>query len=131
MAVSKAQQKAVTKYVKFKYDRFGLTMPKGNLDAIKAHAEARSESVNSFIGRAIAEAMARDGAGGPQEATEQFAGAMLSPDTLEAAQRAAEATGEAVGEFLARAVETQTQRDKSSLTLGINPATGDKMKGEA
>ena len=130
MAVSKAQQKAVTKYVKFKYDRFGLTMPKGNLDAIKAHAEARSESVNSFIGRAIAEAMARDGAGGPQEVTEQFAG-NVSPDTLEAAQRAAEATGEAVGEFLARAVETQTQRDKSSLTLGINPATGDKMKGEA
>lgn len=41
VAVSKAQQKAVTKYVKNKYDRFGLTMPKGDLDAIKAHAEAR------------------------------------------------------------------------------------------
>lgn len=60
MAVSKAQQKAVTKYVKSKYDRFGLTMPKGNLDTIKAHAETRSESVNGFINRAIQEAMERD-----------------------------------------------------------------------
>ena len=60
MAVSKAQQKAVTKYVKNKYDRFGLTMPKGDLDAIKAHAAARDESVNGFINRAIDETMERD-----------------------------------------------------------------------
>ena len=62
MAVSKAQQKAVTKYVKNKYDRFGLTMPKGKLDTIKAHAEARGESVNGFINRAIEETMQRDNA---------------------------------------------------------------------
>ena len=62
MAVSKAQQKAVTKYVKNKYDRFGLTMPKGKLDTIKAHAEARGESVNGFVNRAIDETMERDNA---------------------------------------------------------------------
>lgn len=62
MAVSKAQQKAVTKYVKNKYDRFGLTMPKGKLDTIKAHAEARGQSVNGFINRAIDETMERDNA---------------------------------------------------------------------
>ena len=72
MAVSKAQQKAVTKYVKNRYDRFGLTMPKGRLDIIKAHAEARSESVNAFINRAIAETIERDSAAsGPQEGTEK------------------------------------------------------------
>ena len=60
MAVSKAQQKAVTKYVKAKYDRFGLTMAKGRLDEIKAHAEAQGESVNGFINRAISETMERD-----------------------------------------------------------------------
>ena len=60
MPASKAQQRAVTKYVKSKYDRFGLTMPKGNLDTIKAHAEAHSESVNGFINRAIQETMERD-----------------------------------------------------------------------
>lgn len=61
MPASKAQQKAVTKYVKEKYDRFGLTMPKGKLDTIKAHAAARGESVNAFIGRAIDNQMERDG----------------------------------------------------------------------
>ena len=60
MAVSKAQQKAVTRYVKAKYDRFGLTMPKGRLDEIKAHSEALGASVNGFINRAIAETMERD-----------------------------------------------------------------------
>ena len=62
MAVSKAQQKAVTKYVKNKYDRFGLTMQKGILDTIKAHAAGQGESVNAFINRAIVEAMERDSA---------------------------------------------------------------------
>ena len=54
-------------------------------------------------------------------------GISLSPDTLESAQQAAERTGEAVGEFLARAVETQAKRDGNSLKLGINPVTGDKL----
>ena len=70
MSVSKAQQKAVTKYVKSNYDRFGLTMLKGQLDIIKAHAAARGESVNGFIGRAIAEAMNRDNGGGTDSRTD-------------------------------------------------------------
>ena len=61
MAVSKSQQKAVHKYVKANYDRIELTVPKGRKDTIKAHAGARGESVNSFIGRAIDETMERDG----------------------------------------------------------------------
>lgn len=61
MPASKAQQKAVNKYMKENYDRFLLTLrPKGRLDIIKAHAQAQGESVNGFIGRAINEAMERD-----------------------------------------------------------------------
>ncbi len=60
MAVSKAQQKAVNKYVKEKYDRILLTIPKGQKDKIKTHANSMEESVNGFIGRAIAETMERD-----------------------------------------------------------------------
>ena len=45
-----------------KLDRINLTVPKGRKDIIKAHAEARSESVNAFINRAISEAMERDNA---------------------------------------------------------------------
>lgn len=60
MPVSKAQQKAVHKYVKANYDRMELTVPKGNKDVIKAHAQAQGESVNAFICRAIEETMQRD-----------------------------------------------------------------------
>ena len=60
MAISKAQQKAVNKYVREKYDKLLLTMPKGRKDIIKAHAESQGESVNSFINRAIDNQMERD-----------------------------------------------------------------------
>lgn len=60
MPVSKAQQKAVNKYVKDNYDRTLVTMPKGQKDVIKAHAESRGESVNGFINRAISETIDRD-----------------------------------------------------------------------
>ncbi len=59
--ISKAQQKAVHKYVKNNYDRVELTVkPKGKKDEIKAHAEQHGESLNSFINRAIDETMKRD-----------------------------------------------------------------------
>ena len=64
MAVSKAQQKAVNKYMAANYDRINLTVDKGRKDIIKAHAESRGESVNGFINRAIDEAMERDKASG-------------------------------------------------------------------
>ncbi len=60
MAISKAQQKAVHKYVKSKYDRIDLTLPKGDKERIKAHATANGESVNSFIQRAINETIEND-----------------------------------------------------------------------
>lgn len=41
-------------------DRVNLTMPKGRKKEVKTHAEARGESVNGFINRAISEAMERD-----------------------------------------------------------------------
>ena len=62
MAVSKAQQKAVNKYVRDNYDRVNVNMPKGQKENVKAHAEARGESVNAFINRAVLETMERDNA---------------------------------------------------------------------
>ena len=53
MPASKAQQKAVNKYMAANYDRINLTVEKGRKAIIKAHAEARGESVNGFINRAI------------------------------------------------------------------------------
>ncbi len=60
MAVSKAQQKAVAKYMKNNYDNYQIRMPKGKKDIIKQHAEQHGESLNGFINRAIDETMERD-----------------------------------------------------------------------
>lgn len=130
MAVSKAQIKATAKYEAKAYDKTLIRLPKGRLDEIRTHIEPAGESLNGFIGRAITETMERDSggmpAGGPQEAAGTGA-VSLPPDTLEAAQQAAERTGEAATEFIARAIDTQAQRDRASLRIGINPATGEKL----
>lgn len=60
MATSKAQQKAVNKYMASNYDRINLTVPKGQKETIKAHAESMGESVNGFINRAIMEVTEMD-----------------------------------------------------------------------
>ena len=60
MATSKAAQRAVNKYTRENYDRVNRTMPQGKKDAVQIHAAQRGESVNSFINRAIDEAMNRD-----------------------------------------------------------------------
>ena len=60
MTVSKAQQRATAKYEAKGYDKTLLGLPKGKLDANKAHAAARDESVNGFTNRAIDETMERD-----------------------------------------------------------------------
>lgn len=122
MPASKAQQKAVNKYMKENYDRFLVTFkPKGRLDIIKAHAEAHSESVTGFINRAIEQTMEQDGGRIPPEIAQRAAGTVqgagvvsLPSETMEVAQRAAEAAGEVIPQFIARAVETQAQRDNAA-----------------
>lgn len=89
MPVPKANQRAVNKYVKNNYDRINVTMPKGQKEVIQAAAVAAGESVNSYINTAILQRMERDTSGGSQEAA-----------------------GEALPQFVARAVETQARQDK-------------------
>lgn len=61
MSTTKAQQKAVNKYVRKNYERVLVTFKqKGKKAEIKSHADAQKESVNSFINRAIDETMERD-----------------------------------------------------------------------
>jgi len=60
MPATKAQQKAVSKYMKENYDEIKVRVEKGRRDKIKAYAEANGESVNGFICRAITETMERD-----------------------------------------------------------------------
>ena len=55
MTVSKAQQRAVTKYIKENYDEFKVRLPKGMKEKIKACAESQDPplSVNAWISEAI------------------------------------------------------------------------------
>ena len=57
---SKAQQRAVNKYMKNNYDRINLVVPKGKKKIIQAHAVQQGESVNAYINRAIDKAMSED-----------------------------------------------------------------------
>lgn len=60
MPASKAQQKAVAKYMKDNYDEIKVRVPKGRKAELQVHAEKREESLNGFIGRAIEEQIKRD-----------------------------------------------------------------------
>lgn len=51
MPATKAQQKAVNKYIKGNYDRLNITVTKGRRAAIEARAKELNESVNSYTNR--------------------------------------------------------------------------------
>lgn len=58
--VSKAQQRAVNKYVKNNYDRINVTFIKGQKELIQAAATAAGETVNGYIKKAVEQRMKRD-----------------------------------------------------------------------
>lgn len=60
MAYSDAMLRAIKKYEAEKIDRISLRVPKGKKEVIQKFAEDHGESVNSFINRAIDEAMAEE-----------------------------------------------------------------------
>ena len=152
--MGKASTRAQNRYIAKAYDRINLTVPKGRKEILQGYTQQRGESVNGFIWRAILETITHDG-NGPlaialsivgedtplspnmiealnslqaRAETAQGAGEVsFPPDVLEAAQRAADAEGESVGDFLRRAVETQAERDKAFRKMDINPATGEKL----
>ena len=78
MPASKAQQKAVSKYMKENYDVYQIRMPKGKKATIQAHAEAQGQSVNAYINTAIDEKIAREAAGTPTRPLEAGVVSLLS-----------------------------------------------------
>lgn len=49
MTTTKAQQKAVNKYIKNNYDSLRIVVPKGRKAAVEAHAKAKGESINGLV----------------------------------------------------------------------------------
>ena len=129
MPASKAQQKAVNKYMKENYDVFQIRMPKGRKAEIQAAAAAVGESLNAYINASIAQRMDGDTSRSPTEASTALSsdGAVSLPsDTLKAAREAEDAKGEALPVFVERAVETQAQRD--SITRKMKKAPDEKSE---
>lgn len=60
MPASKAQQKAVSKYMKENYDVYQIRMKKGQKETIQAAAAAAGESINQYIIAAVEQRMERD-----------------------------------------------------------------------
>ena len=49
MPASKAQQRAVAKYMAANYDEVKIRIPKGRKQAVEAHAASKGESVNGLV----------------------------------------------------------------------------------
>ena len=60
--MSKTSSAVKRKYNEKAYDRFTVSVKKGDKEKIVAFAAARGESLNGFINRVIADAMARESA---------------------------------------------------------------------
>lgn len=60
MPTSKANQRAVAKYMKNNYEEVKVRVKKGEREIIKKYAESLGESTNEFINRLIWETIWRD-----------------------------------------------------------------------
>ena len=128
MAPRESQKKASLKWDKENMTVLSCKIRKPQATAFKAYCENQGSTSNTVLKDFVL------GCIGEQEtlsqAGESAPGVPLSPEDVKAAQEAAESTGETVPQFIGRAVQTQAQQDKASLSLGINPATGGKIGEE-
>ena len=120
MPVSDAKKKANARWNASK-DNIMIRPTKEEGAAIRAAALAAGQSNQQYILQATRERMSKEAIErdtGPAEATQEAGGITLPPDTMRAAQEAAEAAGEAVAVFIGRAVVTQAKRDETARKLG-------------
>ncbi len=61
MSLSEKKKASNRRYLKEKLDHISFRVPKGEREAIQAHAEKMGESMNAFISRAVLEAIENDG----------------------------------------------------------------------
>ena len=110
MAVSESRKRANAKWDSANLDRMSLALPKGSRERIKAFAESQGESVNSFVKKAIDEAM--------RSSTGVSAENVAALD-YEAINAHIQKTEETMSEFLARAVKDTIERDVQLMRMGV------------
>lgn len=136
MAIAESRKRANAKWDKENMTTLGCKIKRDQATAFKAYCENQGSTSNTVLKDFVLGCIGRQEPGAaqetPHEARGRPAGAggiYLSSQAIRTTQEAEEATGEVVPQFVERAVETQAKRDKSSMALGINPVTGEKLKG--
>lgn len=130
MAIAESRKRANAKWDKENMTTLGCKIKRDQASAFKSYCETQGSTSNTVLKDFVLECIGEQEPGAPR-AAQGGGGISLHPRALKTAQEAAQNTGETVEQFIERAVQTQAQRDKSSLGLGINPASGDKMTREA
>lgn len=134
MAPRESQKRASLKWDRENMIVLSCKIRKEQAVAFKAHCENRGNTSNTVLKDFVMECI------GEQETVSRPVGAstahgsagevVLHQEALRMAQEAAQRAGETVPQFIERAVETQAKRDKTSLALGISPATGKNQEQE-
>lgn len=104
MAPTEAQKRASAKYQRENIASLACRVKKEQAESFKAYCAGQGKTSNAVLRDYVLDCIGE-------------------PDS---AQEAAEATGEAVSQFVERAVVSEAERDKRSWRMGINPATGKK-----
>lgn len=128
MAVAESRKRANAKWDKENMTTLGCKIKRTQAAAFKAYCENQGNTSNTVLKDFVL------GCIGEQDTVPQAGkdptGVPLPLEIVKTAQEAAESTGESIPQFIGRAVQTQAQRDKTSLSLGIDPATGGKIGEE-
>ena len=125
MTTTKAQQKAVAKYMKKNYDEIKIRMSKGKKSELQEYAQEQNESLNGFINRAIGETIAKD-KGGKQTSIND------TEITITVPQKAKDKImdhlklfGEDLNGFISRAIVETMKRDRERIK---QPETMEEIK---
>ena len=134
MAPRESQKRASLKWDKENMSVVGCKVKKVQASAFKAYCETQGSTSNTVLKDFVLGCIGEQKPGTAPETLQEApgrpaggGGISLHPKALRTAQEAAQSVGETVPQFVERAVETQAKRDRSSLALGINPVTGEKL----
>lgn len=127
MPLTDAKKRANKKYQAKTIASLACRVKKDQAEAFKTYCGMQGRTSNAVIRDYVLSCIEeRDSGGNPSESPceglegPQGVGVVTLPsDTFEAAQRAADAAGESVGDFMRRAVDAQAQRDEVTRRLKI------------
>lgn len=123
MALSESRKKANRDWDKENMSTLACKLKKEDAERFRLYCSVNGVTVNGELKGHVMRCIGEEIASEATEAPKGIQGYSLSPESMKKAQGASEATGETPTAFIERAIETQAGRDKTSLAMGINPAS--------